>query len=393
MKKLQILIIGVMFLLNASGAGAFQATVIRLDYLATPSGTTQTIKQAGKYLQSSPAVNFSYTGALQQYTVPTTGSYQVTVSGAQGGGSGSGGSGGLGATVSGTIWLSAGTVLNVVVGGQGGSFFAAGGGGGGGSFVYVDGTNTLLLAAGGGGGGVVSSGGPGVAGTAGSSAVPGGAGGVDGSGGSGGQAAGGSGGGGAGWLSSGGNGGNLNSGSGGNTKPTFTGGSGFGSGGYGGGGSGGGSGGGGGGGYSGGGGANGLSQAGGGGGGSFVASSYSGMPVTNPTATAGTNSGNGSISINLLPPTAASVSISGRVLTSTNRGLMNAVVYLTDEQGNTHTARTNPFGYYRFEDISVGQTVIVTVVSKRYQFAPQVVNVVEDIGDLNFVTLDLRREK
>ena len=87
-------------------------------------------------------------------------------------------------------------------------------------------------------------------------------------------------------------------------------------------------------------------------------------------------------------PTASSVFVGGRVLTNANRGLANAVVYLTDMQGNTRIARTNPFGYYRFDDIATGQTVLISVTSKRYQFAPQLVNVVEGIGDLDLVPLD-----
>lgn len=91
--------------------------------------------------------------------------------------------------------------------------------------------------------------------------------------------------------------------------------------------------------------------------------------------------------------TAASISISGKVLTANGRGLANASIYLTDSQGNTRVARTNSFGYYRFNDIAVGQTVIVTVVSKRYQFAPRVVNVTEEFSDLNFAALDMKRKK
>jgi hypothetical protein len=86
-----------------------------------------------------------------------------------------------------------------------------------------------------------------------------------------------------------------------------------------------------------------------------------------------------------VPATAASVSISGKVITNNRRGLSNAIVYLTDSQGNTLTARTNSLGYYRFNDISAGQSVTVTVVSKRYQFAPQVVNVNEEMSGLNFL--------
>ncbi len=87
---------------------------------------------------------------------------------------------------------------------------------------------------------------------------------------------------------------------------------------------------------------------------------------------------------NLLAPTAASVTIGGRVFVGNGRGLRNAFVYLTDQNGETRLAMTNPFGYYRFNDIAAGQTVIIRISSKRYQFAPQIVSVTEDIGELNF---------
>jgi hypothetical protein len=83
--------------------------------------------------------------------------------------------------------------------------------------------------------------------------------------------------------------------------------------------------------------------------------------------------------------TAASVSINGRVLTNSRRGLSNALVYLTDSEGNTRTARTNSLGYYRFNDIAAGQSVTVTVVSKRYQFAPQILNLNEEMNGVNFL--------
>jgi len=66
------------------------------------------------------------------------------------------------------------------------------------------------------------------------------------------------------------------------------------------------------------------------------------------------------------------------------RGLARATVYLTDQNGSTRTARTNPFGYYQFEDIEVGQTLIVNVFHKQYQFDPQVVSLNEAMENLNF---------
>lgn len=84
-------------------------------------------------------------------------------------------------------------------------------------------------------------------------------------------------------------------------------------------------------------------------------------------------------------PTAAAVSIGGRVLTTTGRGLANATVILTDQNGNRRTARTTAFGYYRFTDVPAGETYVFAVISKRYLFTAQVMNVSEDITEVNFI--------
>lgn len=84
--------------------------------------------------------------------------------------------------------------------------------------------------------------------------------------------------------------------------------------------------------------------------------------------------------------TAASVSVSGRVITPFGRGLNGAIVTLTEADGTVHTARTSTFGYYRFADISVGQTVTVGVASKRYNFQPALLNLAEDVQDLNLLS-------
>ena len=85
----------------------------------------------------------------------------------------------------------------------------------------------------------------------------------------------------------------------------------------------------------------------------------------------------------LLAPSAASVSVSGKVQVG-SFGLTNAVVILTDLNGETRTARTSSFGNYRFEDVAVGQSYVITVSSRRYFFAPQIINVNGEIGNLNF---------
>ncbi len=87
------------------------------------------------------------------------------------------------------------------------------------------------------------------------------------------------------------------------------------------------------------------------------------------------------------PPTAAGASLSGRVLTSVGRGLANARVTITDSNGAIRTVLTNPFGYYRFSDVSAGQTAILSVFSKRYSYTSQVVSVTSDLDGLNFTPI------
>ena len=79
---------------------------------------------------------FNYTGAVVEYTIPTTGFYYVAAVGAQGGPGFPGG--GYGAGVGGSVFLDAGTELDIVVGGAGinDTLNIFNSGGGGGSFVW-----------------------------------------------------------------------------------------------------------------------------------------------------------------------------------------------------------------------------------------------------------------
>jgi hypothetical protein len=115
---------------------------------------------------------YNYTGSIQTFAVPTTGTYNIIANGAQGGSSKDNvGAGGLGAQVSGNFTLNAGELLQIAVGGAGASTgsISFAGGGGGGSFVYDTTTALALLIAGGGGGGLFEfPGSPGLATTGGS---------------------------------------------------------------------------------------------------------------------------------------------------------------------------------------------------------------------------------
>ncbi len=86
-------------------------------------------------------------------------------------------------------------------------------------------------------------------------------------------------------------------------------------------------------------------------------------------------------------PTAASVTISGRALTSTGRGIRNVLIRLTDGNGNARFAYTTTFGYYRFRNVEAGETYVITAKGKRFEFSQpsQILNATEDASDVNFV--------
>ncbi len=88
-----------------------------------------------------------------------------------------------------------------------------------------------------------------------------------------------------------------------------------------------------------------------------------------------------------LAPTAAQVTISGRVKTADGRGIRNVRVTLTAPNGETRVVLTSTFGFYRFDSIPVGETSIVSVFAKNFTFSqPTVVlSVLEEIGGLDFV--------
>ncbi|HVE58581.1 MAG TPA: carboxypeptidase-like regulatory domain-containing protein [Pyrinomonadaceae bacterium] len=85
-------------------------------------------------------------------------------------------------------------------------------------------------------------------------------------------------------------------------------------------------------------------------------------------------------------PTAANVSVGGRVSTDEGAGISRVVVTLTDGAGNIRSATTNSFGYYNFDQVAAGGTYIIAVNNKKYLFAdsPRVVNVQNDLADVDF---------
>lgn len=88
-----------------------------------------------------------------------------------------------------------------------------------------------------------------------------------------------------------------------------------------------------------------------------------------------------------LAPTAAEVSISGRVLTANDQGIRGARVTLTAPDGARRTAITSTFGSYTFDDVDVGHTYVLEIASKRYTFAnpTRVVSLQDTLTGMDFI--------
>lgn len=85
-----------------------------------------------------------------------------------------------------------------------------------------------------------------------------------------------------------------------------------------------------------------------------------------------------------LVPTAANVSVGGRVMDSNGAGISRTRVLITNQNGEIRAATTNSFGYYRFNEVQSGETYVVSAHHKEYLFNPQVITVTEDIRNADF---------
>jgi hypothetical protein len=118
----------------------------------------------GRYGPTQSQVNSAYSGTvlagkvtirtrgIQEWTVPHTGTYRITATGAQGGSRV--GTGGKGAIIRGDVYLTEGTVLKIIMGQEGGNDGSGGGGsnlynGGRGGYNGGDGHNSSIATGGG----------------------------------------------------------------------------------------------------------------------------------------------------------------------------------------------------------------------------------------------------
>lgn len=85
-----------------------------------------------------------------------------------------------------------------------------------------------------------------------------------------------------------------------------------------------------------------------------------------------------------LAPSAANVSISGRVSDSNGNSISRVRVSITGQNGETRSVRTNTFGFYRFVEVPAGETYIISAFHKRWQFNSRVITVSDEIQDADF---------
>lgn len=86
--------------------------------------------------------------------------------------------------------------------------------------------------------------------------------------------------------------------------------------------------------------------------------------------------------IQILGPTAASASISGRVVSATGRAISRARVSITDTNGVVRTTNSNQLGRYSFDNLSIGETYIINASSKSHRFTAQTVSLVDNVRNM-----------
>lgn len=86
-----------------------------------------------------------------------------------------------------------------------------------------------------------------------------------------------------------------------------------------------------------------------------------------------------------IAPTAAAVSLSGRVFNQSGMFLGHVTISLVDINGVTRSALTGSFGYYSFEGLASGQTYILSATAKGYTFAPRVVTLNDEVSGFDLI--------
>lgn len=88
------------------------------------------------------------------------------------------------------------------------------------------------------------------------------------------------------------------------------------------------------------------------------------------------------LSIDYDPALAANASVSGRLVTPSGKAVANAqVMVINTTTGSIKTVTSSSFGYFKVEELPVGNLYVLQVVSREYQFPIQNFTLNEDIAE------------
>ena len=88
-----------------------------------------------------------------------------------------------------------------------------------------------------------------------------------------------------------------------------------------------------------------------------------------------------------LLPTAAPVSVTGRIMTAAGRPIPGVLVTIIGPDGISRHTLSNSLGYFAFGGVEAGYTYVVTATSRRFRFEqPSLVrNILDGVDDMDFV--------
>lgn len=95
----------------------------------------------------------------------------------------------------------------------------------------------------------------------------------------------------------------------------------------------------------------------------------------------------GFFTANALAPTAAGVTVGGRVVTSAGKGIRNVRITMTGSSGEIRTTVSSTFGRFSFTGVPAGETYVFNVTGKRFTFKQpvQIRSIMEDTSNIIFI--------
>jgi hypothetical protein len=88
-----------------------------------------------------------------------------------------------------------------------------------------------------------------------------------------------------------------------------------------------------------------------------------------------------------LAPSAASVTLSGRVTDHNGRAISRATVSVMDMKGNVRSGVTNTFGYYSIKDLASGELYVVTASARTFTFASRTVSLNDSVSNFDIAPI------